>query len=215
MTMFGYFRFFLATLVLLSHVGMNLNGFNPGVVAVVSFYMLAGYVVCKLLTKNFSAREPIYLPFYYERLLRILPNYFFVALLTLAFIAITGFGKPKLTFLSLFNNALVIPLNYYIYFDNSILTEPKWWLIPPAWSLGAELQAYLVLPLVVYFRSMKIIFSISSFVVFSLACVGILHTEHFGYRLLPGVLFIFILGVTTCNNTHREGLSDLLINIFR
>jgi len=164
--------------------------------------------------KNFSAREPIYLPFYYERLLRILPNYFFVALLTLAFIAITGFGKPKLTFLSLFNNALVIPLNYYMYFDNSILTEPKWWLIPPAWSLGAELQAYLVLPLVVYFRSMKIIFSISSFVVFSLACVGILHTEHFGYRLLPGVLFIFILGVTTCNNTHREGLSDLFDKYF-
>ena len=63
MTMFGYFRFFLATLVLLSHVGMNLNGFNPGVAAVVSFYMLAGYVVCKLLTKIFLPESQFIFPF--------------------------------------------------------------------------------------------------------------------------------------------------------
>lgn len=46
--MFGYLRFTLAFLVLLSHVGVTFYTLNPGVIAVVIFYILAGYVVSHL-----------------------------------------------------------------------------------------------------------------------------------------------------------------------
>jgi peptidoglycan/LPS O-acetylase OafA/YrhL len=87
--MFGYFRFFLASLVLISHVGINYRGFNPGVAAVVSFYMLAGFVVCHLFSKIFKSEKPLYFHFYYERALRIFPQYLFIAGLTLIFIFTT------------------------------------------------------------------------------------------------------------------------------
>ena len=46
--MFGYIRFALAFLVMLSHIGVRVYGLNPGVMAVVIFYILAGYVVSHL-----------------------------------------------------------------------------------------------------------------------------------------------------------------------
>lgn len=46
--MTGYIRFFLAFLVLISHLGIRFKGMNEGVFAVVIFYILAGHVVTKL-----------------------------------------------------------------------------------------------------------------------------------------------------------------------
>ncbi len=40
--MFGYYRFFLACLVLMSHLGVSLQGFNGGVAAVISFICFQG-----------------------------------------------------------------------------------------------------------------------------------------------------------------------------
>ena len=51
--MFGYLRFLLAALVMLSHLKITC-GINQGVTAVVSFYMLAGFVVTHLLTGSFN-----------------------------------------------------------------------------------------------------------------------------------------------------------------
>ena len=207
--MFGYFRFFLASLVLISHVGINYRGFNPGVAAVVSFYMLAGFVVCHLFSKIFKSEKPLYFHFYYERALRIFPQYLFIAGLTLIFIFTTKFGDPMFAFMALINNMVIIPLNYYMVFDNSILQQPKWWLIPPAWSLGVELQAYLVLPFIIYFRPIKILLAIASLAVFIVASMGVINTDYFCYRLLPGVLFIFILGTSIYKNTSTSGKPDL------
>ncbi len=212
--MFGYLRFFLASLVLISHVEVNIHGANPGVVAVVSFYILAGFVVCNLLSKIFVSPKPLYFQFYYERALRIFPQYIFIAVLTLIFIIFTKYGSPKFELWTIINNILIIPLNYYMVLDNSILQEPKWWLIPPAWSLGVELQAYLVLPFIIYYKSIKIVAAIISLCIFFVASTGLIHTDYFGYRLLPGVLFIFILGVSIYKKTSEEGKPDFFDNYF-
>lgn len=212
--MFGYLRFFLASLVLISHVGISIQGANPGVAAVVSFYMLAGFVVCNLFLKMFISGKPLYVRFYYERALRIFPLYLFVVVLTLAFIMLTKYGSPRFELGTLINNILVIPLNYYMVLDNSVLQEPKWWLVPPAWSLGVELQAYLVLPFIIYFKPVKIVAAIISLCVFCVASFGFIHTDYFGYRLLLGVLFIFILGTSIYKNTLDMGESDVFDKIF-
>ena len=212
--MFGYFRFFLASLVLLSHLGIGLLGFNPGIAAVVSFYILAGFVVCNLFSNKFVAGKPLYLQFYYERSLRIFPQYFFIAALTLVFILTTKYGTPRFDLVASINNILIIPLNYNMVIDNSILQEPKWWLIPPAWSLGVELQAYLILPFIIYFKPIKFMLAITSLCIFILASIGVMHTEYFGYRLLPGVLFIFILGTSIYKNTSGNGEPDMFDKYF-
>jgi peptidoglycan/LPS O-acetylase OafA/YrhL len=129
--------------------------------------------------------------------------------LTIIFIVVTGYGSPKFDLLKIVNNILIVPLNYYMFFDNSILQEPKWWLIPPAWSLGTELQAYLILPFIIYFKPIKVVTAVLSLFIFIVASVGFIHTDHFGYRLIPGVLFIFILGVSIHKQTSDSERVDL------
>jgi peptidoglycan/LPS O-acetylase OafA/YrhL len=57
--MFGYLRFFLATMVLFSHFEYDILGLHLGVIAVVLFYMLAGYVVTDLMTRVFEPSPSI------------------------------------------------------------------------------------------------------------------------------------------------------------
>jgi peptidoglycan/LPS O-acetylase OafA/YrhL len=211
---FGYFRLFLATLVMLSHIGITLQGFNPGVSAVVSFYMLAGFVVGNLFTKIFISRTPFYLKFYYERAVRIFPLYLYIISLTIVFILITSYGDAKFSFLKLVNNILVVPLNYYMVINSSILTNPEGVLVPPAWSLGLELQAYLILPYIIFYKPVKLVLGIISLAIFILANIGIINTDYFGYRLLPGILFVFILGLTTYRNTQTSSSTDLFDKYF-
>lgn len=199
--MFGYLRFILAFLVLISHVNVRFFGLNPGVFAVVMFYLLAGYVVSHLWEDvipngpdDQDNKAKLY-RFYKDRALRILPLYSYVALLTLLFLFITGYANPQFSLIKLINNFLIIPLNYFMWLNNAILTAvPDGWLIPPAWSLGTELQAYILLPFIFLFKKIKIWFAISSFAIYLLANLSIIHPDYFGYRLIFGVFFIFVAG---------------------
>lgn len=198
--MFGYLRFLLAFLVLLSHAGVRIHSANPGVTAVVIFYLLAGFVVSKVYRDHLHDLKSFYL----DRFWRIYPLYFYVLLLTILFLGWSGFGAPRWDFLAMMANLLIIPLNYYMYYDSTILSAPAWCLIPPAWSLGAELQAYLILPLLWRLSPLpRLIIIALSLLIYLSANLTLLHPDHFGYRLLPGVLFIFYLGAIL----HRaEGL---------
>ena len=194
----GYLRFLLAYLVLLSHIGFRIDGLNPGVFAVVIFYILAGHVVTHLLYDIFWRKEKTVLTFYVDRFLRIFPLYLFVSLITTIFLLLTSFGNPEFKTLNVVNNLLIVPLNYYMYIEENLIiltsTNPPWWLIPPAWSLGTELQVYMLLPLLLRFHKIGIFLFFSSLCVYSLANLNVIHSDYFGYRLIVGVLFIFMLG---------------------
>jgi peptidoglycan/LPS O-acetylase OafA/YrhL len=191
--MFGGLRFFLALLVLFSHLNLpSPLGLNLGVIAVVIFYLLAGYVVQHLLSQVFIGEGAIR-AFYHDRALRIFPQYLF-AMLVATFI--WAFLSPQTSFLAhsptlwdWLANLLIVPLNFYMFTGQDAFT-----LIPPAWSLGAELQFYLLAPwllLLVWFRRFLIIIVIF---VFFAAQMSWLDSDVYGYRLLVGVLFIFYLG---------------------
>ncbi|MCP4116877.1 MAG: acyltransferase [Desulfobacteraceae bacterium] len=192
--MFGYLRFALAFFVLISHVHVRFFGLNPGVIAVVIFYILAGHVVVHLWEDVIPDGRGKLLKFYRDRILRIYPLYLYVAVLTLLFLSITGYGEPRFSPSGLIENFSIVPLNLYMVLDSTVLTTPSWCLIPPAWSLGAELQAYLLLPLVFLSKSLKIVLVAASLSVYMLANLSIIHPDYFGYRLLPGVFFMFVAG---------------------
>lgn len=192
----GYLRFILAYLVLLSHVGIFFNGYNQGVFAVTIFYILAGHVVSRLFEEKMYRNNFI---FYRDRFLRIFPSYAFIYLLSLIFLVITDFGSPDFNFLKLLLNLLIIPLNYYMYISDfiNILRDcsNEWYLIPPAWSLGSELQVYILLPFLLNSRFLFFIGFWSSFFIFSLANLSVLNSDYFGYRFIVGTLFMFLIGV--------------------
>jgi len=190
--MFGYLRLILSILVLLSHLDIRFYGLNQGVIAVVIFYILAGFVVSHLYTNIFMD----YKLFIKDRIRRIFPLYLFITILTILFITTTHFGSPHFTIFNIFSNLTIIPLNFYMLLDNAILTEPKWWLVPPAWSLGTELQAYLLLPFAIIYPKVRYIFITISFFIYMVANLNIIHPDYFGYRLIVGVMFIFLVGTS-------------------
>jgi len=192
--MFGYLRFILAVFVLLSHVDVRIFNLNPGVIAVVIFYMLAGHVVSHLWNDIIPDGRAKLFRFYWDRILRIMPLYIYVLVITLLFLMFTGYADPRFSFFKLAGNFFVIPLNYYMVMDTTILTKPDWCLIPPAWSLGAELQAYILLPFILMNKKLKILLVLSSFTVYMLANLSIINPDYFGYRLVFGV-FLSLLQV--------------------
>jgi len=179
---------------MLSHIGVRVDGLNPGVIAVVIFYILAGYVVSFLYCDLFVAHPHRIRYFYTDRIKRIFPLYLYVVVLTLLFLLWTSFGNPHYTVVTMVENLLVIPLNYYMYIESTVLQDPPWCLVPPAWSLGAELQAYMLLPLAFAFQRLKWAFAVVTFAIYFLANMAWLPSDYYGYRLLAGVFFIFLLG---------------------
>ena len=196
--MFGYFRFVLASFVLASHVGISIQQhFNLGVFAVVCFFILAGFVVTGLLDKFFYQDKFLYAKFFFERFLRIFPQYLFILFLTLIFLLYTKFKIINFDSLNIISNISIIFLNFVDLIDIQVL-------IPPAWSLGIELKAYLILPFIIFFKPIKIIIAISSLVVFLLAVLSFINTDLYLFNLIPGVLFMFVLGASIYNITVKK-----------
>jgi peptidoglycan/LPS O-acetylase OafA/YrhL len=83
----------------------------------------------------------------------------------------------------------MVPLNFFSFggFGNGML-------VPQAWSLGLESQFYLVIPFIIVLSARRLVLAAS--LLFFIACpyVGVLDTDTWGYRLLPGTIFIFLLG---------------------
>ncbi len=199
--MFGTLRLVLAFLVGLSHTGYTVAGFNPGVFAVVIFFLISGYVTSSLL----SAPNAQPLNFYAERLVRLMPSYWTLSALTAA---VWWLLAPESPFLShspevwdWLANLTVIPLNYYMWTGG----QERFTLLPAAWSLGLELQFYLVAPWLLRrrvnpsaglfdFGLLLIVFALSSAFYLVASLPRVMNADVFGYRLLPGVLWIFLAG---------------------
>lgn len=190
----GLLRLALAALVMMSHMGIFFSGLNPGVSAVIVFYLLAGYVVNQLWTRRpvHSLRSAA-LWFYQDRLWRIVPLYLFAltfATILWAFGAQSGFIARSPQLHDWLANVLIIPLNYFMYTGQDSFT-----LLPPAWSLGVELQFYLLVPFLLSRPCLGAGAALLSLAVFALAQCGLLDIDFFGYRLLAGVGFVFFAGV--------------------
>jgi peptidoglycan/LPS O-acetylase OafA/YrhL len=197
----GYLRLALALAVLLSHADFRVYQLNPGVTAVIGFYLISGYVMAGLVHRHYGRASAAPL-FYVDRVLRIFPQYLVYAGLTLAWFYATGARTLFLThppgWRDLLNNLTVVPLNFYMYNGADAFT-----LIPPSWSLGAELQFYLLVPLMLLRPAVGVALAAISLGVHALAWHGVLNTDWYGYRLLAGVLWVFGVGMLMFH-WHRQ-----------
>ena len=186
----GSFRLILALLVLASHVGIYVWHRNEGVFAVASFFLLSGYVMTAQIRKHYDDGDKI-VHFYFDRLLRLYPQFLLYLALTLSLLA---FYHPKSHWLSeitlahIILNVLLVPMDFHWMIGLS-----HGLLIPQTWTLGLEVQFYLLLPLLLLYRIRRPALLLS-LPVFALAFFHLLDPVSLGYRWIPGTLFIFLCG---------------------
>ncbi len=209
--MLGTLRLILALCVAASHAGFYPGSLNPGVAAVIGFYLISGYVMTGLLYRHYPDRPHIP-AFYVDRCVRIWPQYLFYAAITLTWQLATdqrtAFLQDMPRVVDVFNNLLLVPLNYYM-----VNGADRYTLIPPAWSLGAEIQFYLIAPLLLLSTRRILVAGVFSLSVFALALTGILDSDWYGYRLLPGVLLFFLLGALLfhLHRSHNRKAARFLV----
>lgn len=185
----GAYRLLLAVLVAVSHMGKTFAGINPGVVAVISFLIISGLVMTSLIERNYKAPEKVGL-FYLDRALRLYPQFllYFVASCAVIYFLLPGTPQAaELTFRNIAASLSIVPLGFYMFGATGVA------ILPPAWSLGLEMCFYLVIPFLIIYRARGVAF-VLSVAVFIPACLGLINTDVYGYRLLPGVLFVFLCG---------------------
>lgn len=210
--MFGYLRLFLALLVVSSHFNGTIIKFvDQGRAAVFAFYILAGLVTSKLYLEVFNKDIKAFLK---DRFLRIVPMawvWLIIAILTIYFV------YPQnliITAKNLFYHFTIIPLSYFSFLDVQMLTKPHEagmnFVLPPYFSLGVELQTYITLALLLYFRTLKYLrfAAIASFVSFAFVTTFGLGDAQldttFSYAVFTQVLFAFYIGVLIYYKKNQE-----------
>ncbi|MBR7961262.1 acyltransferase [Burkholderia vietnamiensis] len=185
----GTFRLLLALLVVASHTGVTVNGHNPGVFAVVSFFLMSGYVTTALVEKYYASVQRLPM-FALDRAMRLFPQFLLYLGIGITFVSvfqIKDWNVSDLNAWSILLNAIMLPTGYYMYL------LPHAIVLPPSWSLGLEFTFYAAIPFLIIYR-LRGVACAASFAFFVYATAGYLDPDIFGYRLLPGTLFMFLAG---------------------
>lgn len=145
----GVFRFFLAAFVAYSHFPgdtLRVQTPNLAVSAVIAFYFISGYLM-RVSYERFHAKEPRPIrAFYVDRVVRLFPCFLIVFFVSLALAKIHWIDVPEIAALSLKDTLFELT----IFAQNAGLVTHYFTIavIPPAWSVGVELQWYLLVPFV-------------------------------------------------------------------
>jgi peptidoglycan/LPS O-acetylase OafA/YrhL len=146
--MFGLLRFFLSYLVILSHLTGSHYAEHFGIYAVRAFFVISGFLMTSALNEvyNFDG-----LRFWTNRLLRLLPLYYLICLLTLIAVILLPIASGQYHWSwrhsasvaawtsEVMRNLLVFPLQF---------PSPEFRLVPPYWSVAVELEMYVLLYLI-------------------------------------------------------------------
>lgn len=206
----GFFRLLLAVMVAMSHLGMPFHGLNQGVIAVVCFFLLSGYVMTALIDKHYSDQGK-YGAFLLDRAMRLYPQFLLYLALTGIFVIVAHPDSSFLSGLTTFTvalNLLMIPIGYSAIFSSLSYAL----IIPPAATLGLEATFYIFFPPLLR-KKLRALAAILSFAVFCFAYLNVIPTDTYGYRLLPGTLFIFLLGSFVRRTTRVEKSVAVVIYI--
>ena len=178
--MFGYLRFILANIVLLSHTGLTPEWGNLGATSVTIFYMLSGFVITNILNNFSKKKERIIDNFYIDRVFRIFPLYIIILILYSIYLLKFDLNFSIISFLQ---NLILIPCNY--------IKDP---IIPVSWSLALEFQMFIIMPFLHKNRVLFYMLGFISMVIFFMSNLSYLDKYSWGYYKLPGVIFIFLTG---------------------
>ena len=213
----GIIRLLLALAVVFTHSYGYL--FTGGKLAVQLFYIISGYLMSLILLNN-KTYSNLY-KFYSNRLLRLFPVYWGVAILTFVYFLVnyiiggedfffqTYFDVGFLAGFSLFlSNILIIGQDWLMFtgvnegvfqfvtdFRESEILVYNGLLVPQAWTLGIELTFYAICPFILKKKNIWISLLILSVLVrIYLLHIGLGNKDPFSYRFFPSELSLFLFG---------------------
>lgn len=155
------------------------------------FFVLSGFLIGRILIHH-KASKNYFKTFYFRRIFRIFPPYYFILLIFLIILLSGLSGKiPWLT-----NNPHPF-YSYLFYLQNFWMAVsgygPHWLAV--TWSLAIEEQFYLILPLIIYVVNLK---SLSKFLILGIVLAPVFRAFIPGiaaYVLLPARMDSLLLGV--------------------
>ncbi len=145
---FGIYRWFLATMVLFCHLGPE-HCWRCGPNAVVTFFILSGYIISYILDTHYLRIPDGIRKYYINRMLRVYPAYWVVIFATIPLIKYFPDIAHHVSELVMPRTPMDVILNMGAITQNFANTN----LVPPAWSLGVEMEIWLLLPFVLRSRS--------------------------------------------------------------
>ena len=213
----GTLRTLFAISVVFAHsIGFVFVG---GQNAVRLFYMISGFLISFVLVERKSYSSIVL--FYINRYLRLYPIYlsvavlsliaFFIksligsepnifkifqevpisALILLVFTNVSIFLQDWLMFCGIENNSLVFSSKY---FESEIILY-QGLLIPQAWTLGVELEFYLIAPFVLVRKNILLLLLLLSLLLRTfLISIGLGSSDPWQYRFFPAELALFLIG---------------------
>ena len=214
----GSVRTLLAIAVVFNHsYGFVFVG---GQLAVQLFYIISGFLISYIILEAKTYRSVS--SFYTNRLLRLFPIYWSVALATLIaiFFANIIFNETHPVFstfeslslggrLSLFfSNLFLFGQDWIMFtgvrdgefqfvtdFSDSEILVWRGLLVPQAWTLGVELSFYLIAPFVLIRKNLLIVLLVCSLLLRAyLIYIGLGLKDPWTYRFFPTELALFLLG---------------------
>lgn len=191
-------------LVLCYH--LSIPGFSFGYLGVDIFFVVSGYLMAMLYGDIKTRSEAI--NFFVRRGARLLPAYFTVLILTVLIGAVLLLPHEieLLMKQGVWSAALLPNFGFWqnaVYFDSLILRP-----LLNFWSLGVELQFYLVFPLLLFVKRVAdkwlLIFALLSILI---AAGSSIVDPTSGFYLLPSRLWEFLAGYYTYHLVLKRGLS--------
>lgn len=184
-------------LVLLYHLDISI--FRNGFLGVDIFFIISGYLISRSLILEKKHVGHINIKYYLlKRFFRIFPTLIFV--LTLSFIVCLFLLRPdhfqsftKSNITSFFG---ISNFYYMLEFSNYFNTGAAFQPLLHTWSLSAELQFYLIIPiLIIFFSKNRQIFLLLIFFITSLICFVFFYEKSLTFYFTPFRLWEFILGI--------------------
>lgn len=143
----GAFRFFLASLVAISHLWSGMIH-GPAAYSVWGFYLISGYLMGYVLNENYNFTKKGLTQFYCNRIIRIYPGYIFSILIG---IIVYKICKLNIIDLNALNPEYAKPIGLQsILFNVTLLPifQTNQLLVPVSQALGLEVGFYLLAPLI-------------------------------------------------------------------
>jgi len=179
---------------------LNITGFQSGFLGVDIFFVISGFLMA-IIYDNISTRA-----FYKRRVLRILPAYFITVLVTI--IASIIVLKPN-EYNQVINQAIYADLfasNIGYWMQNSYFSKREFNPLLHLWSLGVEIQYYLIIPILFYFlRRSKACFYII-FLGSLLLCFKIIEiSPKTSFFMMPLRIWEFLIGYGVATYVTKDG----------
>jgi peptidoglycan/LPS O-acetylase OafA/YrhL len=171
---FGFFRFMLASMVVISHThilaGEGISGllapYGLGNMAVMSFFVLSGFIIAEASFTYYSGRLGAFLK---NRLLRIFPP-FFVALvfsialhwsiaqyLELQFFDDIAYSEEIFSWKNIFGNSLYLIVILGL---GKLGLAPDYLFVRYAWAVAVELMFYYIFAMAIFFSNLPMVINV-------------------------------------------------------